>query len=170
MHHLLCSSQTGTGRTWCCEEVPLPSNIWGYSERGIQVLLYSPKRRREIANIIDEDAVYYSGLQKTRWLASSYRAITTLEKHYVTTVMHLQHKTGSTGEDGARAKGILKQLLSERFVVCHITVVGAPWNLVWTRQSYRKTKGLVLSVTTWYSKLVNERNSWKYSRYVAEKK
>ncbi|XP_027058945.1 melanocortin receptor 4-like [Pocillopora damicornis] len=72
------------------------------------------------------DAVYYSGLQKTRWLASSYRAITTLEKYYVTTVMHLQHKTGSTGEDGARAKGILKQLLSERFVVCHITVVVAP--------------------------------------------
>ena len=77
----------------------------------------SPKRRREvneIANIIDEDAVYYSGLQKTRWLASRYRAITALEKHYVTTVMHLQHKTGSTGEDGARAKGILKQFLSEK--------------------------------------------------------
>ena len=80
---------------------------------------YSPKRRREvneIANIIDEDSVYYSGLQKTRWLASRYRAITALEKHYVTTVMHLQHKTGSTGEDGARAKGILKQFLSEKFV------------------------------------------------------
>ena len=60
---------------------------------------YSPKRRREvneIANIINEDSVYYSGLQKTRWLASRYRAITPLEKHYVTTVMHLRHKTGST--------------------------------------------------------------------------
>ena len=80
---------------------------------------YSPKRRREvneIANIIDEESVYYSGLQKTRWLASRYRAITALEKHYVTTVMHLQHKTGSTGEDGAHATGILKQLLSEKFV------------------------------------------------------
>ena len=29
--------------------------------------------------------------------------------------MHLQHKTGSTGEDGERAKGILKKGLSERF-------------------------------------------------------
>ena len=80
---------------------------------------YSPKRRREvneIANIIDEDVVYYSGLQKTRWLAIRYRAIAALEKHYVTTAMHLQHKTGSTGEDSARAKGILKQLLSQRFV------------------------------------------------------
>ena len=27
-----------------------------------------------------------------------------------------QHKTGSTGGDGARAKGILKQLQSEKFV------------------------------------------------------
>ena len=95
-------------------------------KEGYKFYYCSPKRRREIANIIDEDAVYYSGLQKTRWLASSYRAITTLEKYYVTTVMHLQHKIGSTGEDGARAKGILKQLLSERFVVCHITVVVAP--------------------------------------------
>ena len=80
---------------------------------------YSPKRRREvnkIANIIDEDAVYYSALQKTKWLASRYRGITALEKHYVTTVKHLQHKTGSTGEDGARAKRILKKCLSERFV------------------------------------------------------
>ena len=53
---------------------------------------YSPKRRREvnkIANIIDEDAVYYSGLQKTRWLVSTYRGITALSRHYVTTVMHL---------------------------------------------------------------------------------
>ena len=80
---------------------------------------YSRKRRREvskIANIIGEDAVYYSGLQKTRWLASRYRGITALEKHYVTTVMHLQHKTGSTGEDGEHAKGILKKSLSERFL------------------------------------------------------
>ena len=34
---------------------------------------YSPKRRREvneIAAILDQDLVYYSGLQKTRWVAS----------------------------------------------------------------------------------------------------
>ena len=83
------------------------------------LLRYSSKRQREvneIANIIDEDAVYYSSLQKTRWLASRYSAITALEKHFVTTVMHLQHKTGSTGEDGACVNGILKQLSSERFV------------------------------------------------------
>ena len=30
--------------------------------------------------------------------------------------MHLQHKTGSTGEDGEHAKGILKKSLSERFL------------------------------------------------------
>ena len=72
-------------------------------KEGYKFYYYSPKRRREgneIANIIDEDAVYYSGLQKARWLASSYRAITAPEKYYVTTVMHLQHKTGSTGEVG----------------------------------------------------------------------
>ena len=39
---------------------------------------YSPKRRREgneIAAILDQDRVYYSRLQKTRWVASRFRAI-----------------------------------------------------------------------------------------------
>ena len=39
---------------------------------------YSPKRRREvneIAAILDQEHVYYSGLQKTRWVASRLRAI-----------------------------------------------------------------------------------------------
>ena len=80
---------------------------------------YSPKRRREvneIANILDEDNVYYSGLQTTRWLASRHRAICALEKHFPTTVMHLQHKAGFYDEQGQRAKGILKNLMSEKFV------------------------------------------------------
>ena len=80
---------------------------------------YSPKRRREvneIANILEEDTVYYSGIQATRWLASRHRAICSLEKHFPTTVMHLQHKAGLSDEQGQRAKGILKELLSEKFV------------------------------------------------------
>lgn len=36
-----------------------------------------------------------------------HSTINALEKHFVS-VMHLKHKTGSTGEDGAGAKGILK--------------------------------------------------------------
>lgn len=80
---------------------------------------YSPKRRREvneIVNILEEDTVYYSGIQATRWLASRHRAICLLEKHFPTTVMHLQHKGGLSDEQGQRAKGILKDLLSEKFV------------------------------------------------------
>ena len=80
---------------------------------------YSPKRHREvneIANILEEDTVYYSGIQATRWLASRHRAICSLEKHFPTTVMHLQHKGGLSDEQGQRAKGILKDLLSEKFV------------------------------------------------------
>ena len=80
---------------------------------------YSPKRRREvneIAIILEEDTVYYSGIQATRWLASRHRAICSLEKHFPTTVMHLQHKGGLSDEQGQRAKGILKDLLSEKFV------------------------------------------------------
>lgn len=80
---------------------------------------YSPKRRREvneIANILEEDTVYYSGIQATRWLASRHRAICSLEKHFPTTVMHLQHKAGLSDEQGQQAKGILKDLLSDKFI------------------------------------------------------
>ena len=80
---------------------------------------YSPKRRREvneIAAILDQDHVYYSGLQKTRWVASRFRAINALERYFLTTVTHLQHKSQTKGDDGAKAKGILQNLQSEKFV------------------------------------------------------
>lgn len=60
--------------------------------------------------------VHYSGLKKTRWLAGKFRAINALERHFLTTIMHLQHKSQTKGDDGAKAKGILQNLQSERFV------------------------------------------------------
>jgi len=80
---------------------------------------YSPKRRREvneIAGILDQDAICYTGLQKTRWVASHFRAISALERHFLTTVMHLQHKSQTKGDDGAKAKGMLQTLQSDKFV------------------------------------------------------
>ena len=80
---------------------------------------YSPKHRREvneIAAILDQDRVYYSGLQKTRRAASQFRVINTLERHLLTTFTHLQHNSQTKGDDGAKAKGILQNLQSEQFV------------------------------------------------------
>ena len=78
---------------------------------------YSPKRKvNEIAAILDQDHVYYSGLQKTRWVASRLRAINALERHLLTTITHLQHNSQAKRDDGAKAKGILQNLQSEMFV------------------------------------------------------
>ena len=55
-------------------------------------------------------------LNHTTPQASRHRAICSLEKHFPTTVMHLQHKAGLSDEQGQRAKGILKDLLSEKFL------------------------------------------------------
>ena len=80
---------------------------------------YSPKRRREvneIAAILNQDHVYYSGVQTTRWVASRFRAINALERHFLTTITHLQHKSQTKGDDGAKAKGILQNLQCEKFV------------------------------------------------------
>ena len=80
---------------------------------------YSPKRRsevNEIAAILDQDHVYYCGLQKTRWVASRFRAINALERHLLTTITHLQHYLQTKGDNGVKAKGILQNLQSEKFV------------------------------------------------------
>ena len=42
-------------------------------------------------------------------------AICALEKHF-STVMHVQRKAGTLDEQGQRAKGILKDLKSEKFL------------------------------------------------------
>ena len=80
---------------------------------------YSPKKRREllqISEILQEDRVRYGGLKAIRWVASQHRALMALQKHYAVTVYHLENTTNSKGEDGAKAKGLSKELKKERFV------------------------------------------------------
>ena len=48
-------------------------------------------------------------------LGQHAQAICALEKH-LATVMHVPHKTGTSDKQGQRAKGILKDLQSEKFL------------------------------------------------------
>ena len=66
-------------------------------------------------SILKEDVAYYSDAQNTRWLPSRHMAICALEKHFPT-VMHVQHKAGTSDEQGQRPKSILKDLQSEKFL------------------------------------------------------
>ena len=80
---------------------------------------YSPKKRRELSQIsafLDEDRVHYGGLKAIRWLASQHKALLALQKHYAVTVYHLEDTTSSSGENGAKAKGYLKVLKTEKFL------------------------------------------------------
>ncbi|XP_060084946.1 zinc finger protein 862-like [Ylistrum balloti] len=71
----------------------------------------------EIAKILEETSIAQTGLQKTRWIASRHRALAALEKSYPTVVYHLNHAASAgKGEDKARAKGIVQELCTERFV------------------------------------------------------
>ena len=74
--------------------------IWTYLKKTVESVFkfyfYSPKCCRgvtKIAAILNQDHVYYSGLQKARWIASRFRAINALERHFLTTITHLQHKS-----------------------------------------------------------------------------
>ena len=60
----------------------LPEQILRHHQ--VKFCIYSPKQYREVnetVNILEEDVVYDSGVQNTRWLASRHRAICALEKH-----------------------------------------------------------------------------------------
>ena len=79
----------------------------------------SAKRRRQvnaIADVIDEDPVYFSGPSGTRWMASRLRAYTAVKKHYNVVVMHMEDTTNTRGEDGARCQGYLRVLKARQFL------------------------------------------------------
>ena len=48
-------------------------------------------------------------------LGQHAQAICALKKNFAT-VIHVQHKTGTSDKQGQRAKGILKDLLSEKYL------------------------------------------------------
>lgn len=81
---------------------------------------YSPKKRRELhgfTDVFEEQAAYYSsGSQKTRWVARRHRALLALGKNFAITVKHLEHVGSRTGEDAAKAKGMVKAIKTEKFV------------------------------------------------------
>ncbi|XP_033753177.1 zinc finger protein 862-like [Pecten maximus] len=80
---------------------------------------YSPKKRREpraISDLLDEDAAYFSGMKQVRWLASRHRALKAIEKHYAVTVIHLENTASGKTADAAKAKGILNDFKSHKFV------------------------------------------------------
>lgn len=82
---------------------------------------YSPKKRREVkalSEILDENPAHFSSnIKKTRWLASRHRALVAMEKHLSVTVTHLQQVSVGKGEDAAKAKGILNQITTVKFVM-----------------------------------------------------
>ena len=81
---------------------------------------YSPKKRRElkeIGDLIEEKVAHFSGLKSTRWLPSRLRSLMAVEKHtMVFTVMHLSSLASGQGEDAAKAKGLLLEMQTTRFV------------------------------------------------------
>ncbi|XP_033758057.1 zinc finger protein 862-like [Pecten maximus] len=80
---------------------------------------YSPKKRRElraISDLLDENAAYFSGMKQVRWLASRHRALKAIEKHYAVTVIHLENTASGKTADAAKAKGILNDFKSHKFV------------------------------------------------------
>ncbi|XP_078518519.1 zinc finger protein 862-like, partial [Lissotriton helveticus] len=80
---------------------------------------YSPKRRRELKEIADnleEQLQHFGGLQQIRWVASQHRAVTALKTNWEATVLYLEHLATGTDEYSNKAKGLLHDMKSEKFL------------------------------------------------------
>ena len=79
----------------------------------------SAKRRRqlnEIAEVLEEDPVYFSGPCGSRWMVSRLRAYSAVKKHFPSVIMHLEDASHRKGEDGAKCVGYLRILKNRRFL------------------------------------------------------
>ncbi|KAI2645894.1 Zinc finger protein 862 [Labeo rohita] len=83
---------------------------------------YSPKKRRElteISELLNEKMAHFSGLKNTRWLPSRLRCLKAVEKNYTPTVVHMENMAEGSdikSEDAAKAKGVVQEMKSEKFV------------------------------------------------------
>ncbi|KAJ8301583.1 hypothetical protein KUTeg_020570 [Tegillarca granosa] len=98
-------------------ELAVLDAVKGISYLSTLNLLFNRRELVEIASVLEEASIKQTGLQKTRWVASRHRALVALEKSFPTVVYYFNHSASTgKGEDQAKAKGIVKELCSERFV------------------------------------------------------
>lgn len=79
----------------------------------------SAKRRRDvnsIAEVLEEDSVYFSAPQGTRWMASRKRAYRAVATHLNSVIMHLEEVSNKTSDEGSKCTGYLKTLKSRYFM------------------------------------------------------
>ena len=94
--------------------------LWTVYPRSFYFTITIPKSRElhGFTDIFEEQAVYYSsGSQKARWVASRHRALLALEKTFAITVKHVEHVASVTGEDAAKARGMVKAIKTEKFEI-----------------------------------------------------
>ena len=81
---------------------------------------HSSKRNRElheIADTLEAATLKYGSWNPIRWIACKTRTLVAVDKNWHSTVTHLEHTaTSSTGDDGSKAKGLLKALTTLKFV------------------------------------------------------
>ena len=81
---------------------------------------YSPKKRRElfeIANTLDQELKHFGGVQQIRWVSSQHRALKALLNNFEITCVHLEAIGSGRDENAAKARGFLKEMKSDRFLM-----------------------------------------------------
>ncbi|XP_076099754.1 zinc finger protein 862-like [Mytilus galloprovincialis] len=82
---------------------------------------YSPKRRRELAEIseiLDQILLHFGDIKQVRWLSSKERAVKAMLSNYEVVVSHLEHDfvAGSRADDANRARGYHTVITSVKFL------------------------------------------------------
>ena len=111
---------------------------------------YSAKRRRavnEIAQVLEEDSVYFSKPCGTRWMASRERAYKAVLRHYMVTVLQMEDSTQKNDEESAKCLGYLRTLKSIKFVEGLSFLIDVLGILAETSKAFQKDELLVSDVS-----------------------
>ena len=99
------------------------ATVIGIVEKGVDPIYRfyyeSAKRRREvnaIADVLEEDHVYFSAPSGTRWMASRKRAYAAVLQHYNAVICHMEEASHKKTEEGPKCVGYLKILKTRKFI------------------------------------------------------
>jgi len=79
----------------------------------------SPKRKREvqqIAEVLDITLCRFGTVKQVRWVSSKLRAVKAIIRNYPALVMHLEHASNSKTTESVKAKALLKEVTTPKFM------------------------------------------------------
>ena len=120
----------------------------------IKLYHYSPKRRRELQQVADtlfQGLKSFLDIKQIRWIVSKERALKAILHNFPSLVAHLEHMAagvGNSDEEKSRARGLLDNVLSSRFIFWLHVMLDFLGVVTTVSRRFQQDKLIVLEIPT----------------------